>query len=131
MAYQQIASGNALDLANLEQYEAQIGEGDRCLLELDLNTDAPSWSVSWLGEQMQAKGIPEAKVESGSPKLRVFWRKGFAWIPIIIVLVLTFALLIIGWRLFKDVSAVVPAPLLSIGLIALIVLGIVALTKRR
>ena len=131
MAYQQIASGNVLDLANLGQYEAQIGEGDMCSLELDLLVSAPSWAVSQLKEQMVLHGIPEANVESGSPMLRVFWRKGFAWIPIIIVLVLALAILIVGWRLFKDVAAAIPPIPLSIVLILAAVFGIVFVTRRR
>jgi len=131
MAYQQIASGNVLELPNLGQYEPQIDEGGRCLLELDLLVSAPDWAVSQLKEQMELHEIPEARVESGSPKLRIFWRKGFAWIPIIIVLVLALAIMIIGWRLFKDVAAVIPAaPLTGIIVAVLVVIGL-ALWRRK
>lgn len=130
MAYKQIASGNVAELANLGQYEAQIEEGGRCLLELDLLVSAPSWAVSQLKEQMTLHGIPEANVQSASPKLQVFWRKGFAWIPLIIVLVLALALLIIGWRLFKDIAATIPPIPLAIGFV-LLAAGILVFAARR
>ena len=131
MAYEQIASGGILDATELASYESQLAEGDRALLELDLRLPVSAGVAQTLEDQLKQRGIPEVRVVTASPMLRIYWRKGFPWLFVIATLVLLLAILIIGWRLFKEVAAVIPPVPLSIGLIALIVLGIVILARRR
>ena len=131
MAFQFIGSGGLLDATELSSYESQLAEGDRALLELDLRLPVSASVAQTLEDQLKQRGIPEVRVVTASPMLRIYWRKGFPWLFVIATLVLLLAILIIGWRLFKEVAAVIPPVPLSIGLIALIVLGIVILARRR
>ena len=113
MAWEQIASGELLDARDIERYEARINEGQRALLELKLRAPAPEYIVTELQSQLQKAGVWEAQVTTGSPLLRVSWRKGFPFLPVIVGIILgliVLAILIVGWRLFKEIIAAIPDP---------------------
>jgi len=135
MAWEEIASGSLMNAAEIERHEARIAEGQRGLLELSLRTPVPDWVVIQLQSRLNQVGVGEAKVSTGSPLLRVSWRKGMSWlaviIPIIIALLAVLAILIVGWKLFKEIAAVIPQVPLSIGLILALVLGIMVLARRK
>ena len=138
MAWEQIASGGLLDATDFGSYEAYIDEGQRALLELDLRAPAPDYVVSELQSQLQKAGVREVQVTSGSPLLHVSWRKGFPFLPVIagIILGLTvLAILIIGWRLFKEVIAVIPEPFQGLAvsgiILVLVVMAVIVWQGRR
>ena len=131
MAWEQIVSGGLLDARNIERYEAYISEGQRISLELDLRAPAPDWMVAELQSQLQKAGVREAQVTTGSPLLRVSWRKGFPFLPVVVGIILgsiVLAILIVGWRLFREVAEVVPAPVITGGIILILV--VVAMLAR-
>ena len=124
MAWEQIASGELLDARDIERYEARINEGQRALLELKLRAPAPEYIVAELQSQLQKAGVWEAQVTTGSPLLRVSWRKGFPFLPVVVGIILSLivlAIIIMGWRLFREVVEVVPAPVITGGLILVLV----------
>ena len=135
MAWKKVASGGLLDTTDIEKYEAYISEGQRALLELDLRAPAPDYIVAELQSQLQHHGVREAQVTTGSPLLRVSWRKGFPFLPVVVGIILgliVLAILIVGWRLFKEVAEVVPAPVITGGIIlALVIVAMLAWQKRR
>ena len=132
MAWERIASGGLLDARDIERYEAYIIEGQRGLLELDLRAPAPDYIVAELQSQLQKAGVREAQVTTGSPLLRVSWRKGFPFLPVVVGIILgliMLAILIVGWRLFREVAEVVPAPVITGGIILILV--VVAMLARQ
>ena len=136
MAWQKIASGGILDVADIERYETDIAEGQRGLLEFNLRTVAPEWAVSELQSQLVQRGVKEAQVSISSPVLRISWRKGFPWLAVIagiILAIAVLAILIISWSLYKEVFPDgLPAPV-SIGLIVavLAIVGMLVWQRRR
>ena len=136
MAWEQIASGGLLDVTDTGKYEAYIGEGQRALLELDLRAPTPDYIVSELQSQLRKAGVREAQVTTGSPLLRVSWRKGFPFLPVVVGIILgliVLAILIIGWRLFKEVIAVIPEPFqgLAVGGLILVLVVVAMLAWQR
>jgi len=138
MAWEQIASGELLDATDIGRYEAYIDEGQRALLELNLRAPAPEYIVAELQSQLQKAGVREAQVTTGSPLLRVSWRKGFPFLPVIAGVILgsiVLAVLIVGWRLFKEVIAVLPKPFqgFAVGgiILVLVVMAVVVWQGRR
>jgi len=110
MAYEKVASGGIFDLGVLSSYESYLSEGDQGLLELDLRTSVSQSIVSQLENQLKQAGVEDARVTTGSPKLKIYFKKGFPWLAIIVAIVLglvVLAVLIVGWNLFK----LVPDPL--------------------
>lgn len=135
MAFKLLANGWLLDAVELSSYESQLAEGDRALLELDLRLPVSASVAQSLEDQLRLRGIPEVRVVTASPMLRVYWRKGFPWLAIIAAAALgliTLAVLIVGWRLFKEVVPEELKPIVGgLGLVLLLFLGIVLLAKRR
>ena len=125
MAWEQIANNGLLDTTDIERYETYIGERQRALLELDLRTPAPNYVVTELQSQLQQAGVKEAQVTVGSSSLRVSWRKGFPFLPVVVGIILgliVLAILIVGWRLFREVAEVIPAPVITGGVILMLVM---------
>jgi hypothetical protein len=138
MSYELIGSGGIIDAAEFTSYESQLAEGDKALIELDLRLPVSQDIASSLEDQLKQRGIPGVKVVTASPMLQIYFTKGFPWLAVIAAIILgmiTLAILIIGWRLYKEV---VPAGLqpvvgagISIGLLVIIGLVIVLLIRRR
>jgi len=138
MAWEQIASGELLDARDIERYEARINEGQRALLELKLRAPAPEYIVAELQSQLQKAGVWEAQVTTGSPLLRVSWRKGFPFLPVVVGIILgliVLAILIVGWRLLKEVIAVIPEPFQGLAvsgiILVLVVMAVIVWQGRR
>jgi hypothetical protein len=134
MSWEQIGSGSILDTGDLKNLERSISEGQKGMLELDLRVSPGQSIIDELQSQLQAHGVTEAKVTSGSPILRIEYRKGFPWVAVIVAIILVLAILIIGWRFFREiVQSVGPAiagGILIAGVIGLVLLS-VAIAKRR
>jgi MFS superfamily sulfate permease-like transporter len=87
-----------------------------------------------LETKLQQRGVKEVQVSTASPLLRIWWRKGFPFLSVVLAIILgivILAILIVGWRLFREIAEVVPAPIITIGAILLVVLVAFALRKRR
>lgn len=117
MDYQLIASGGLTDLNSLVRYEGQLAEGDGGLLELDLRLPVSQGVASELENKLRQAGIPDVRVVTASPLLQVYFRKGFPWLAVIAAAILgliVLAILIMGWRLFKEVIPALPEPIQAI-----------------
>lgn len=134
MAYEVVATGNALELANLGDYEGRLAEGDKALLELDLRWPISQGVASELESKLRQAGVTDARVATASPMLRISFTKGFPWLAVIaaiILVALVTLLIVIGWRMFKEVVPEAMQPIVaSLGLVLLLGLGIVVLARR-
>jgi len=129
MSWEQVAEGPFWSLADVGQYEEELPEGSRNLLELDLRLPISQEIVSELESILRDAGVAEVRVTTASPMVKIYWRKGFPWLPVIAAVVLgmiVLAVLIVGWRLLTYIGAEAPGaiPLL---LIAGVVLGVAGL----
>lgn len=138
MGWQQIASGNLLDAGELLGYEASgIDEGQRGLLSLDLRAAIPQSIVSQLQNELKQRGVAEAQVSTGSPILNISWRKGSPWLGVIVAAILgliVLAILIVGWRLFREVVETLGTAggwLVIAAVIGIIAVGTAALRRAR
>ena len=125
MQYEKVASGGIFDLGVLSSYESYLNEGDKGVLELDLRTTVSQSVVKQLENQLKQAGVEDARVTTGSPKVKIYFTKGFPWLAIIVAIVLwlvVLAVLIVGWNLFK----LVPDPFKSTAAVGVVVLVLVA-----
>ena len=134
MAYEFVASGGILDVTQISQYESCLGEGQRGLVELDLRLPVSQSVAAELENKLKQAGVEEVRVTTASPLLRVYFRKGFPWLAIIAATILgivALAVMIAGWRLFKDVVPEEWQPLAGgLGLVLLLALGVVIVARR-
>jgi len=124
MAYDLVADGSFWQLANLSQYEPYFEEGDRGLLELDLRLPVSEGVAQDLEDMLREAGVADVKVRTASPMLRIFFKKGFPWLAVIAAIILgliVLAVLIVGFRLFKEVPGAVPLfAIAGVGILALL-----------
>ena len=134
MSYEFIASGGILEAGQLNGLDDYLEEGQRGKLELDLRATPSSSIVAQLQNVLKQKGVEDVRVSTGSPILRIEYRKGFPWLAIIVAAVLgiiALAILIIGWRFFREVVPEGLQPLVGTGLlILLIAIGLLVVKKR-
>lgn len=136
MAYELVAQGGILDAADLASYEDYFGEGDNGVLELNLRISPPTGVAQELENALIAAGVEGARVTTGSPKLLIYYTKGFPWLAIIAAVILgliVLAILIVGWSLWKEVIPDIPgAGFLTWGvLLAIGVILVIASTRRK
>ena len=107
MSWELITSGGIINAAELVNYEQQyVGEGQRARLELDLRMPVSQDIANQLQNELKQRGVAEVSVKTGSPLLIVEYRKGFPWLAVILAAILAIAvlaILIIGWRIFREV----------------------------
>lgn len=131
MAWQEVARGDLVELANIGQYESEFPEGSNGLLTLYLSAPVPQWVIDELNQLFYEQGVP-AHAEIGSPIVNIYFQKGFPWLAVIAVLVLGLAILIVSWRLFKEIAGAGPvaATLWAIAAIsAAVVAGAIVLKR--
>ena len=134
--WEQVVDGGLLDLSELSYLDGFLAEEQRGKLEIDLRQAIPESIVTELRNRLASYGIPDLRVYSSSPMLTIEYRKGMPWIPIIVGAILgliALAILVVGWRFFREVADVIPEPLkplLGIGLLALLGLAVVSYGKR-
>ncbi len=125
MAWEEFASGtNINDIAG---YESQVPEETRAMLELQCKVPVPSTNISWLRNSLSWAGIQDLNVSSSGSIIRITYRKGAFWIPLIISLIIVLAIVIIVWRFYREVADVIgpiPATALLIG--GAVLAGIIA-----
>jgi hypothetical protein len=134
MSYNLIASGGILDVGQFGQLESYIGEGKRGLVEIDLRWSVPQSVVKELENKLRQEGVEEARVTAASPMLRISFRQGFPWLAVIagvILAMITLAILIVGWRIFREVVPEELQPVVAgIGIFLLLGLGAAVLVRR-
>jgi len=124
MGWQLVAEGNAISLINLPQYEDQLAEGSRNMLELALNIPVTDGVAQTLEDALREAGVMNVEVRNFSnPHLQIYFTKGFPWLAVIVPLVLALALVIASWMLLTYIESVAP------GAVPWVILaGIVAVT---
>lgn len=132
MAWELVGQGGILDAYTIRQYEDSVEEGKRVALNIDLRTSLPSLIVNQIRSQLQNLGVPGLSVTSGS-WLRVEWIKKVpqALIVVAIILALVLAILIIGWKFFKEVGVVGQVGLILLVLVLGVMLAERYLPKRK
>lgn len=124
--WEEVAEGGFWELADLSQYEPYFEEGDRGLLELDLRLPISEDMAQELEDRLKEAGVPDVKVRTASPMLRIFFKKGFPWLAVIAAIIIgliVLAILIVGWRLFREVPEAVPLfAIAGLGILALLVI---------
>jgi hypothetical protein len=130
--WQKLAEGTGFNLASVVGYENEIAEGQRGKLTLNLRSPLdPSW-VEWLQQQLDSRGVTEGEVEAWGNNVDITYRKGYAWLPIILLIIaglIVLAVLIVSWQFAKE--APIGFSLLTIGAIAAIVVGGIYLVRRQ
>jgi len=128
-----ISSGGITDLTAAEAFEDYVNEGQRARLELDLRTPVSQEVANQLQNELRQRGVAEASVRTGSPRLIIEYRKGFPWLAVILAAVLAIAVLavlIVGWRIFREVVPVDLQPAIGTAII-IAVIAVVAMVAYR
>lgn len=129
MAWDEVASGtNIIDIPNAESY---IPEGSRAILRLELGSlPAPSLVLD-LQDRLSFMEVSEVSVVSQGNTIDIHYRKGFAWLPVIIVALIILAFAVVLWRVLVEVpGASIVLPIIAIGALVLTGLLVVKSAKR-
>lgn len=130
MSYEMVANGQLVDIPRMKDYEFAFEEGQRGLIQLNLRTSVPSSVAKELENQLKQKGVAEARVTTGSPRLNIYFRKGFPWLAVIAATILALAVLavlILSWSIFRQVVPESLQSSISIAGILVILLVIAAM----
>ena len=123
--WEEVADGSFWELADLRQYEPYFKEGSRGLLELDLRLPVSQNVAQDLEDKLREAGVEDVKVRTASPMLQIFFKKGFPWLAVIAAIIIgliVLAILIVGFRLFREVPGAVPLfAIAGLGILALLV----------
>lgn len=133
--YEIVAQGGVLDIEQLKYSEDYLAEGQRGMIQFDLRASPSSSMVAELENILKQKGVEDVKVSTGSPLLKIEFRKGFPWLAIIVAAVLgliVLAILIISWRLYRELFPEGLPAAVNVGLIVgvLAVIAIIAMKVR-
>jgi len=124
MTLELVAQGTNINEA--KEAERYLPEGSDAELRLYLSDSAPGWSIWTLENSLKAVGVPlRGPVEQTANVISIKWRKGFAWLPLIVIALVAIGIiasLLISWQLLKVVGG---SPLLLIGL-GLLAFGVVS-----
>jgi hypothetical protein len=114
--WKQIASGSRSDLETAKSYEeSSIAEGQRGRLVINFLIDVPAGHTNILRSTLTNAGVEDLALATAGKQLTITWRKGFAWVPVIILAVLALAILIVSWLIFKEVVNVVDTVFQNLG----------------
>jgi hypothetical protein len=134
MGYKLIAEGGILDATDIANYESYYDEGDKAVLDLYCRAPIPSSIISQLDSALRAAGVEGLEIKTGSPRLLIYCTKGFPWLAVIVAVILgiiALAILVWGWKLWKEV---VPegGEFITWGILAAAaIVAIILLTRRR
>ncbi len=134
--WEEIAGGGVIDLySGMQYYEQFIPEGSRVRVRFNLRQALSPSAVDDLQERLEAAGVEDVEVATGSPILDVTFTKGFPWLAIVIAIVLVIAVLIISWKLLVWIEEVAPGSTKlivwgALALVGVLLLGAVVKTKR-
>ncbi len=118
--YQEVASGT--NIFDAPSYEDRVPEGSRAILRLELGSLPAPDLVFDLQDRLAFAGVSEVSVISQGNNIDIHYRKGFAWLPIIIVAIIVLAIVVVLWRILIEVpGANIAIPIIVIG--GLVLLG--------
>ena len=130
-SWEQVTSGDkAGGLSSLPNFEEQIAEGQRTKIDLTFSSDVLQEITDNVRDALLARRIP-AEVTASGNTVSIVTRKGSPWLAVIAVAligIIILAILLVAWKLWKEVVAVAPQPLLIIGITAIIVVIVVIAT---
>ena len=124
MGWQEVASGSALDLFAIGQYEDQLLEGSHNLLELYLRLPVSEGVAQTLEDTLRAAGVENVRVTTASPILKIYFTKGFPWLVVIAGAIIASIIvlgLVLSWKLSTEVPAAIPLIALAAIAIATVV----------
>ena len=107
MSYELIAQGSLIDATEISGYENYVEEEQKARLQLDLRSSISSSVASQLLNELKQHGVTDATVTTGDKLVTIGWRKGMPWLAVILTIILAIivlAILIVGWRLYKEVG---------------------------
>ena len=129
MSFKLVSQGSILDSGQMAKWGDFLEEGQRGKLELSLRWPLNQDTLNSLKDQLNSAGVEDVMVMQSGKTLTIYWRQGFAWLPVIAAIILgiiILAVLITGWRLFEEVVPEDLKPLVG-GTAAILALGIGAL----
>ena len=134
--WKEVTEGGVIDLySGMQYYEQFIPEGSRAVWRFNLRQSLSPSMVNTLQQRLEAAGVKDVKVTTGSPVLNIFFTKGFPWLAIIVVIILVIAVLIISWKVLVWVEEVAAGSTRlivwgALGIVGILLLGAVVKTKR-
>ncbi len=134
--WEEVADGGVIDLySGMQYYEQFIPEGSKVLCRFNLRQSLSPSVVDSLRQRLEAQGVEDVKVTTGSPILNISFTKGFPWLAIVIGIVLAIVLLIISWKFLIWIEEVAPGSTKlivwgALGIVGILLLGAVVKTKR-
>lgn len=106
MAWQEVATGEVINLVNLPNYENELAEGSTNWLRLNLRLPVSQGVADDLENLLEEAGVEGVRVTASSPVLNIYFTKGFPWLAVIVAIILAslvVAALVISWELFTMV----------------------------
>jgi hypothetical protein len=135
--YELIASGNNTNFLSIPGYDDQIEEGQPGLLRMNFTTSISAGILDTIEQEMVNHGVQGARVNQSGKTVNIYFQKGLPplaiIIPILLALIVTLAIILVTWHIFKDV---VPAGLqgpLATGIIiaGIAIVGMIAYKRLR
>ena len=131
-----VAEGPAASLVYLGNYEDRLQEGSYNLLQLALRLPVSEGVAQSLEDALRNVGVEDVRVETASPVLKIYFRKGFPWLAVIAGIILAsliVAALVISWKLLTYIGEVAPGaiPILALAAVAAITVTGIYLIKRQ
>jgi len=131
--WEQIAEGTMAELKDASTYEDRVGEGQRGCLQINCRYPIPPHEGTRLQSVLDALGVAEAKVGVSGSTLSVTYRKGFAWLPVIVAAILGIVLLsvlIASWLLFREVEEGVQPWIVAGGILGMLIIAYIVYKVR-
>jgi hypothetical protein len=105
--WKQVAAGNSTNLDDTQACEEAMYEGQRGRLVINFMISLPDWQINGLRDSLHFAGVEDLDIVNSGSQLSITWRKGLAWIPVIILAVIALAIFIVSWQFFKEVANVI------------------------
>ena len=124
MGWEMVAEGGVVDLINLPQYENQLEEGSRNMLELELRLPVTDGVAQTLEDVLRDAGVEGVRVVNfRNPHLKIYFTKGFPWLAVIVGIILASLIviaLVIAWKLITYIGGIAPGaiPILALATVA-------------
>jgi len=104
--WQEVKSGGVTDLGGLRNLEGLFEEGQRGRLDLSLRYPVSQSVAGELQNRLKQTGVEEARVIAAGQQMKIEFRKGFPALAVIAATILALAVLavlILGWKIFREV----------------------------
>ncbi len=137
MAWEMVAEGSIFNLNDLPQYENQLEEGSRNMLELKLRLPVTDGVAQALEDVLRDAGVEGVRVVNfQNPHIKIYFTKGFPWLAVIVGIILASLIviaLVIAWKLITYIGGVAPGaiPLLALAAVAAITVVGIYLVRRK